>query len=476
MKSMSVHQLSTDAVRSLRLLGSVLLAVVALLSAAVADAGEGILIDGIHANDLSTVGLGPEVFEYHQTCGCRRSFEYLRAQGIRCDRATVGPLTSEQLAKYRLLFINLVSAERPPFLVSEIAAIRSFVEEGGSLLVVVDHSNCYYHTHRLKPLLAELDVESFYDSACEESTDLLGSGNGWIAITRFKTHPVTEGLQRLGMQTGGRVDPRFAVAWTSDRAWADAWSTEMFGHANGPGFYGNFSRDTGEASGPLGVVLAKTLGKGRIVLIADQNMIGESFLHYADNYRLWLNAVAWLLDDARLRDADAYQRWRTPRVVLYEPPDHPEFGRTEPDGAYLALVLLSRYWWTFAGDRWAEPCDLVVFAYDQCLLAEESVAAVVRHLKSGRNVLILNAEGQLLWEESSVVGQVLKALDLSPVKRQADGRLILDLPGCGSIHILGPDTVLDNGVLGPPTQAPDATQQEHDKRLLDAVREALKTS
>lgn len=434
----------------------------------------GILIDGIHANDLSTVGLGPEVYEYHPTTGYRRAFEYLRARGVVCQRVTEGRLDPQRLSPHRLVFINLVSSERPPLVVSEIAAIKSFVSQGGSLLAITDHSNCYFHAYRLQPLLAELDVETFTDTACDEPPHTLGNGKGWITLTRFKPHPITAGLECLAPQTGGRVDPRFAVAWTSEASWADAWSTNPYGEENAPGFCGNFRRDAGEPPGPLGMVMAKPFGRGRIVVIGDENMLGESFLNYADNYRLWLNAVAWLLDRERLRDAAAYRQWRSPRILLYEQYDRAAFGMPDPAGCYHAFVLLSRHWWTFANDRAAEPCDLMVFAYNDCELPAKAASAAAAHLRRGRNVLVLNADRETLWEESGVVGRVLQATGVArPKPLEGNGKLILKLPAAGAIHVLGPDKLLDNWTLPPPIRPPTAEEKERIRALLDAVPDAL---
>ncbi len=437
------------------------------------DAG-GILIDGIHANDLSTVGLGPEVYEYHQTTGYRRAFEYLRARGVECRRVTEGRLDARLLARHRLLFINLISSERPPLLVSEIAAIKAFVSQGGSLLAITDHSNAYFHAYRLEPLLAELDIETFTSTACDEPPHTLGNGKGWITVTRFRPHPITAGLECLAPQTGGCVDPRFAVAWTSEASWADAWSTNLYGEENSPGFCGNFRRDPGEPRGPLGMVLAKPFGRGRIVVIADENMLGESFLNYADNYRLWLGAVAWLLEREGLRDAAAYRQWRSPRILLFEQYDHPVFGMPDPPGCYHAFVLLSRHFWTFANDRAAEPCDLLVFAYNDCELPEGAVSAAAAHLRRGRSVLVLNAERETLWEHAGVIGRVLKAMGAARPKPVArGGKLILKLPGAGAIHVLGPDKLLDNWTLPPPIRPPKDEEKPRIEGLLDAVRGAL---
>ncbi|MHB8902636.1 MAG: hypothetical protein ACYC6Y_28080, partial [Thermoguttaceae bacterium] len=239
-----------------------------------------ILIDWIHANDFSMIGLRPGIYDYHVIFGFRHGIEYLESRGVGHEYASDGRITPERLAARKLLLINLVSAEREPFLVSEIVAIRNYVEEGGSLLVVMDHSNCYFHSHRLKPLLTELGIEAFVDTSCDVPPQTLGTGNGWLRITNFSSHPITNGLRCLGFQTGGRLDPRYSVAWTSDRAWADEWAIGIYGNTSDIGNYGNFTRDDHEPLGPHGVVLAKEHGRGRIVIVGDQNMWGDAFINY----------------------------------------------------------------------------------------------------------------------------------------------------------------------------------------------------
>lgn len=434
----------------------------------------GILIDAVHANEFSTIGLKPGVYAYHHLCGSRIGFEYLQSRGIRCDRMAEGRLDADRLARCRLLFLNLVSAERPPFLVSEIAAIKAFVRGGGSLLVVTDHTNAYFHAHVLKPLFTELDIAVLTDGVCDEPPHTLGNGNGWITVTQFKPHPVTSGLERLGIQSGGPVDPRFAVALSSERSWADAWRTGIYGGENAPGFSGNFARDPGERPGPLGVVAAKTLGSGRIVIVGDQNLISDTFINYADNYRLWLNAMAWLLDDEKLCQPESYELWRKPRVLMLEPADRPSFGVSGLAGCYNAWVFLSRYYWAFANDRLAPPGDLILVAYNDCPIPAATAAALAAHLRRGKNVLLLNAEEATLFDELGVVARVLRAAGVNEPKRvERPGKLVLELPGAGAIHVLGPDRVLDNGTLAPPTRPPTPAEEVRNKSLLDAVREAL---
>ncbi len=432
-----------------------------------------ILVDAVHANDLSPYGLRPGEHDYHHLHGYHRALEYLRNRGVPLEFHRQGRLDASRLASCGLLFINLVSAERPPFLVGEIEATGQFVAQGGSLLVITDHTNVYYHTYRLMPLFEQLGLESFTDAACDAPPWTLAAGSGWIAVERLAQHPVTSGLECIALQTGGCVDPRWAVAWNSPPSWDDACTNPRFGENAVPGFCGNFRRDPGERSGPLGVVLARTFGRGRIVVAGDQNMFGDVFLCYADNYRLWLQAVAWLLDTPALAQSEPFRQWKSPRVLLYEDYRRAAWGADDGSGCHFAFVLLGRHYWTFANSRLEEPSDLIVFADNDRPLPQRPLQAALAHLRSGKNVLILNAEHSP-GDDSVLLGQMLAALGLTyPAGRARQGLLTLSVAGGGTIGVLGIDTPIDNTTIARPEQPPDPQQAARQDLLLDAVRRLL---
>jgi hypothetical protein len=373
-----------------------------------------------------------------------------------------------------LLFVNLVSAERAPFLVSEIHAIRTFVEEGGSLFVITDHSNCYFHAHRLMPLFEELGIRSYTSTACERSPHTLGKGNAWITVKRFKPHPVVGGVSCLAMQVGGCVDPRDAVALTSESSWADAWDAGIYGEENAPGFFGDFAQSHDEPSGPLGVVAAKELGRGRIVIIADQNMLADTFINYADNYRLWLNSIAWLLRDKRLQQPAAYEQSQSPLIFLFETFDQAAFGSAYEDGYYHAMTLLNRRHWTFAGAAPLENADLIIVARNEVALSARQSLGVVEHLRRGKNVLILGSEDAFSLSADGFVRAILQRLpDTSPELISLADKHVIDFADAGKIHVLRGKGSYSNAYLPPPTRAPNPEEEELAKKLLDTVRNAL---
>lgn len=436
---------------------------------------KGVLIDSVHANGYLLLGLKPGIHSYHQIYAFNRGFDYLRSRRVAQEHFLEGRLNAERLAKHRLLFINLVSAERPPFLVSEINAIKAFVAGGGSLLVITDHTNAYFHAYRLKPLFEELGLETFTCTACDVPPRLLSGGNGWIAIERFVEHPVTFGLKCIAFQTGGCVDPRWAVALTSKDSWADEWVTGIYGEENAMGFCGNFRRDPDEKQGPLGVVLAKPFGKGKIAVVGDQNIFGDPFINYADNYRLWLNLMAWLLGDQNLGRPEPYLASRRPRLLFYEQYHQSAFANnTDDPGYYRAFVFLSRHFWAFANDRLTEPCDLLILARNSATLAPESVAAIAAHLRRGKNVLILESDEKGLENPGGAIAAIGKVLGAAPTGKQTkDGAQVLAFAGAGQIHVLPKDAAVNNAWMPTPEQAPNDEQRRREQRLLESVREAL---
>lgn len=433
-----------------------------------------ILIDWIHANDFSMVGLRPGVYDYHATCGSRHGFEYLALRGYPQDYAYLGRLTPERLAPHKLLVINLVSAEREPFLVSEIMAIRSYVDCGGSLFLVTEHSNAYFHSHRLKPLLSMLGIASSTDTACEAPPLTLGRGCGWLAVTHFIDHPVTAGLRRIAMLSGGTVDRRYAVALTSDKSWADEWRAGVYGEDNASGFCGNFRRDESEPLGPHGVVLAREYGRGRIVIVADQNMISDNLINYADNYRLWLNAMSWLLRDPALADCSGYESWHSPRIVAYEPPEKPAFGCGDEDGYFNAMSLLARHHWLLVNDRFSVPANLRIFADDRCALSAEQRRSLLEELSSGQTLLVLSPESPPGQAGADSLADLFRGPDFpGTVRRETPEEVIRELPGGGAVRWLKAEWLVDNEHLDPPSQVPRAEQRRRAEWFLAKIQAIL---
>jgi hypothetical protein len=434
-----------------------------------------ILVDSIHAHNALQPPKEAEAYAYHQVYGFRRAFWWLRQRGLEYDEITTGQLDAARLRPYRLVFLNLVSADLPNFTVTEIGALRDFVRRGGSLLVITDHSNCYYHAYKLEPLLQQFGLESPVETACDRAPQTLGPGNGWITITRFAPHPVTAGLGCIAFQSGGVVDSRYAVATTSAASWGDRWQVNPYGEGNTPGLYGNWEQDPGERSGPLGVVLARNFGLGRMVIVGDQNMFADPFLNYADNYRLFLNTIAWLTSRPAVADWQAYEPACGPRLLLYEDYTRAAFGNSSPEGYYNVFVAIGRALPAFARNDLSWPCDLMVFAHDDYPLASNELASITQHLRAGRNVVFLNPGAPItsgtMPQGTNVTARLLE--QLGPAETAAiRPNLVYRWPGAGRLILLSGDNSLLNRTFPIPEARLNAAEALWTSNLIQVLRQA----
>ena len=306
-----------------------------------------VLVDMRHAHDFSDFPLTVDDRFYHRIYSFNKAFAYLRAQGVRVEKyESQEPLELEKLREYQTLFLNLPSGDKEPFLVSEILAIKRYVEEGGAVFFIVDHTNCYFHQSRLTPLFHELDIAPQFYGVCDRE-HRLGDGEGWLYFNDFEEHEITRGLREIAFQTGGGVDPKDAVAWSSPTSWQDAPGMPIYGEAD-LAYYGNFTRDENERQGASGIVLAKEFGRGRIAIVGDQNLFSSFFLQYLDGYRLWINAFAWLLQTPELADLDRYaaHAQQSDVIICWEDlrPGAKRFGDPDASGYYHIYTILCRYY------------------------------------------------------------------------------------------------------------------------------------
>ena len=98
--------------------------------------------------------------------------------------------------------------------------------------------------------------------------------------------------------TGGILKPLddssfVPIMQGSETGWADLFLPHKKDDSSG--FTGNLQRDPDEESGPHATVLAGQVGKGRVVVLADQNAWGSTLIGYEDNHRLFVNAFSWAL-------------------------------------------------------------------------------------------------------------------------------------------------------------------------------------
>lgn len=252
-----------------------------------------LLIDRTHTSKQPwDADIGMESFNYSEMHGFAPAFAPLRAAGVDVEPVRTG-WSGRVLAGASAVFINLVSGDNPPLRTSEVVALEAFVRRGGGLVLITDHSNCYFHAEMLLPLTTALGITIPPVTAADPTNRLTPRSVSWMKVYAESDHPVMAGVHALGFMTAGGVEGLPGLAFTSPESWFDAW--EPYRKEDSSGFTGDLERDPEERPGPVPVVAAGTHGAGRVVVMADQNAFGAALIGYEDNGRLFTNALAWAM-------------------------------------------------------------------------------------------------------------------------------------------------------------------------------------
>ncbi|MES2641544.1 MAG: DUF4350 domain-containing protein [Myxococcota bacterium] len=257
-----------------------------------------LLVDEAHTSKQPwDADITMDAFGYSKMHGFARAFAPLHAAGV--DVESVGwRWSGRRLAGASAVFMNLVSGDNAALRTSEVVALEAFVRRGGGLVLITDHSNCYFHQELLAPLTRALGITLPPLTAADPTNRLTPRSVSWIrvfadSLQPRSEHPVMAGVETLGFMTAGVVEGLPALATTSAESWRDRW--EPYRKADSSGFTGNLEHDPDEVIGPMAVVAAGTHGAGRVVVLADQNAFGAGLIGYEDNARLFTNAMAWAM-------------------------------------------------------------------------------------------------------------------------------------------------------------------------------------
>lgn len=301
-----------------------------------------ILVDIYHTDiqNPEDYRLHRDQYNYQGSYGFHRLFEHLENNDYPWRSIRTMPLSEQRLEGYSILFINLLHERNPDFTDEEVELIIEFVENGGGLFVIADHTNVYRHAERINRFLIPMGIEVMYHTAVDRAPRYSISGSGWITMFNFADHPVTEGLTTIGFKTGGPLKTEHGVAFTSDESFADLWDEEM-----DAGFYGDWVQGDDhelEPSGPLAVVAAAEFGQGRVAVVGDQNIFGDGWLNFGNNFELATNIVEWLAKNEDAEHPLRLQKRKGHNVAYEGRVSYLQPARTHRDGYYWFFIESNR--------------------------------------------------------------------------------------------------------------------------------------
>jgi hypothetical protein len=182
---------------------------------------------------------------------------------------TVTPAVLKDLDAY------VIAGPASPLITPEILALKSFIGDGGSLLVLLHISG---PVARLTEAFG-IVVSNFVVS--EEENTIEGRSQDFY-VTKLSDSPVTKGLKKIAVYGTWALLPdneENSVAKTSEKAWAD--------------LNRNRKKDKGEPTQAFTIVAVKKYKAGRVVVVADDAPFANAFINVGDNARLASNIIEW---------------------------------------------------------------------------------------------------------------------------------------------------------------------------------------
>ncbi|MFA5771496.1 MAG: DUF4350 domain-containing protein [Thermoplasmata archaeon] len=169
------------------------------------------------------------------------------------------------------------------FNAGEIATIKTFVKNGGGLLVLGEWSSTdIAATDAIIKLANEFGVRFNTDRIITSSDISGGSKTDYIKVDKFTNHPITKNLRMIACAAACslKMPDTQILAWTPELS---------FGDLNL-----NLEWDMSEEVGRLGVACFLESGKGRIVAVGDTSFATNEHIETGDNKKFLVNIMQWL--------------------------------------------------------------------------------------------------------------------------------------------------------------------------------------
>ncbi|MDP7421912.1 MAG: hypothetical protein QGH40_08530 [bacterium] len=253
---------------------SLFLFVIILLRQPPVPAASGcVLIDNGHGStEPVTVGLDESEF-LRGNFGHGRLVSILEKWGFTVQ-ILEGELTSETLQEGDVL-VSICPSK--PYLPRELAAVHRFIEAGGSLLGIGEHTDLDGVMSYLNPIFEPLAMQLSFDAV------YIPSGTDRHLV--FANHPAVSGINEISVSTGASLNgtAMTPLIWTRSGTFSDDGR-----RVDGIGRLGNRLRDRGETVGFQVLAGSVLFGLGKAVLLGDSS--------YFQNTNLFCNkAFAWSL-------------------------------------------------------------------------------------------------------------------------------------------------------------------------------------
>lgn len=246
-----------------------------------------ILIDERHSNwEWSTIALDADSYGVQTVYNYSELVRYLRF--FYDVEPNFEPLTDSLLAHTDVLILKTPTS---PYEDHEVDAVVRFVENGGGLWLIGDHTNIFGMSTNLNKVARRFGMRYRFDAA----VDLMTNGRQIYRHPRLFGHPSVRHLPTILMATSSTMvaslDARPVMRGRS------LLSDELDYSVNT--FFGDFRPQPDEPFGSMLQSLAVSHGRGRVLAFSDSTIFSNFFMFIRGKPELALGSVQWLLFENR---------------------------------------------------------------------------------------------------------------------------------------------------------------------------------
>jgi len=243
-----------------------------------------ILLDEAHSPfwERTDVALDRETYGRNTLYTYRSMLDLLQkhhAVEVNHDRA----YTSELLADCDVLILKTAPL---PFGESEVEAIVDFVEGGGGLFLIGDHTDLLGINSHLNQVATRFGIRFEKDSCNRLDTGQLHS----FAPHPLLRHPAMAGVASFGFMTSCSL----AAPWWAENAMVCLNTFSDGVDYSDPNLFGNVRVDTEESFGAFLMAAAVKQGAGRVLAFSDSTVLSSFSLGYGGRREFLLSAVDYL--------------------------------------------------------------------------------------------------------------------------------------------------------------------------------------
>jgi len=193
--------------------------------------------------------------------------EYIKSHGGRC---VISPDLSEQDLEDANVLILIYPDH--PWEKGHLERIWRFVREGGSLLVMGEHTVLESDGgNRINDVLEPTGIRVRFDSAAY-------AVGGWLQSYDKLSHPITLGIEDDQNQFGVVIGASLEVQWPARSILIGRWGWTDNGDPGDESMMGNYSYDPGEKLGDIVLAAEQSFEKGRVFVFGDTSSITNGIM------------------------------------------------------------------------------------------------------------------------------------------------------------------------------------------------------